>query len=157
VRAWAKLDNSGIYLKGRVKPQGQRPVRGENLCEPYRRHLGYFLGRPPERGTCADLSLNGTFAHRCLANCEAWMFLLFFFIRELHFSSAGSDATGLNALSCSFRHAVGSDAISLDGFRMEAIRRKANTVRFTQRWGDRIRKSEVDLARSHGKTTHAIL
>jgi hypothetical protein len=42
------------------------------------RDLGYFLGRPPERGTCADLSLTSTFAHLCRANSEAWTFLPFF-------------------------------------------------------------------------------
>ena len=73
----------GYLFRGREKPQGQRPVWDENLWEPYLRHLGYFRGRPPERGTCMALSFLGTFDHRWRANCAAWTFFPRFFILVL--------------------------------------------------------------------------
>ena len=59
-RLLSRLQNSwpeknGYSVLGLEKPQGQRPVRGEKRCDPYLRHIGYFLGRPPECGTCLAL------------------------------------------------------------------------------------------------------
>jgi hypothetical protein len=47
---------------------------GEKRWDPYRGHFGYFLGLPPERGTCLALSSLGIFDHLRRANFAAWRF-----------------------------------------------------------------------------------